>query len=124
MIGLSAGAHCLPTTSATTEMARAAATTQGPARAPRRKRDGAQRGLETTGDFKRLGVVENGQTPRVTPSEPERFFPPGSAMESALGEWSIIAPLLPNKPRGVPASRRPQGPKRDLLAAQDWITVG
>ena len=36
-------------------------------------------------------------------------------------EWSVIAPLLPNKPRGVP---RPARVERNLLAAADRRAVG
>ena len=36
-------------------------------------------------------------------------------------EWSVIAPLLPNKPRGVP---RPARVERNLLAAADRRGVG
>ena len=39
-------------------------------------------------------------------------------------EWSIIEPLLPNKPRGVPRVERPQSAQRHLLAAQDRLALG
>ena len=40
-------------------------------------------------------------------------------------EWSIIQPLLPNKPRtGGRGFRRPQGPERHLLAAPNGVALG
>ena len=39
-------------------------------------------------------------------------------------EWSIIAPLLPNKPRGVRALGRSQGAQRHLLAAAHRLALG
>ena len=39
-------------------------------------------------------------------------------------EWSIIAPLLPNKPRGVPRSDDRKVLERDLLAAAHRLALG
>ena len=39
-------------------------------------------------------------------------------------EWSVIEPLLPNKPRGVAAGGRPAGAERHLLAAADRGALG
>ena len=39
-------------------------------------------------------------------------------------EWSIIQPLLPNKPRGVPRVDDRKGPERNLLAAPNGVALG
>ncbi len=39
-------------------------------------------------------------------------------------EWSVISPLLPNKPRGVSARRRPARSERDILAPADRRALG
>src|SRR5829696_8272235 len=38
-------------------------------------------------------------------------------------EWSIIQPLLPNKPRGAPRADD-QGAQRHLLAPSQWLSLG
>jgi len=39
-------------------------------------------------------------------------------------EWSVIAPLLPNKVRGVARVDDRRGSERDILAASDRCAVG
>jgi transposase len=39
-------------------------------------------------------------------------------------EWSMIEPLLPNKPRGVPRVDDRRVPERHPLAVSHWLTVG
>jgi transposase len=38
-------------------------------------------------------------------------------------EWTVMEPLLPNKPRGVPRGERPADAERDLLGVADRRAV-